>query len=307
MCIHIQSRSYNNDHHWQYSLCRKVCFPSVGALKTCNVYGTRICSECVALSRFELMRYMFENNTHGLQIMCIQTTITTVTQLELKQTHTQTRARAKKNGAMAAARRQQQQQQHRRHVKPTEQEKCISGAFHSVNEIYLYSNQHMNMHIAHDPNIETVSFNLFDFILLPLSAYGCVLLHLCRWIRLRVSCVCVPFCLFLSKSSHLSQTATGERERQKKQRIHFHSTRWQWWFWWHFFVQEKEDASIVYVSSMRNIRWIVNIWWKEIECVAWSVLACLFTSLHFKHSVFGTLSKYIHTLFIENTFLPLCC
>lgn len=27
---------------------------------------------------------------------------------------------------------------------PTEQEKCISGAFHSANEIYLYSNQHMH-------------------------------------------------------------------------------------------------------------------------------------------------------------------
>lgn len=44
-----------------------------------------------------------------------------------------------------------------------EQEKCISGAFYNVNEIYLYSNQHM--HITHNTRFRTLKQFLFLFIL----------------------------------------------------------------------------------------------------------------------------------------------
>lgn len=102
-----------------------------------------------------------------------------------------------------------------RHVKPMEQEKCISGAFYNVNEIYLYSNQHM--HITHNTRFRTLKQFLFLFILFlsifclrhfffVLFFIWFVVLGVFRWIRL-------AFFLILIRGS------TEKGRRRKKHRV----------------------------------------------------------------------------------------
>lgn len=122
-----------------------------------------------------------------------------------------------------------------RHVKPMEQEKCISGAFYNVNEIYLYSNQHM--HITHNTRFRTLKQFLFLFILF-LSIFclrhffSFFFFHLvrCSW-----SFSMNSFGFFSYPHSWLDwERKKTEKTSSRNQRIHFHSTRWQWWLWWLF-------------------------------------------------------------------------